>query len=40
LHSIQFWMGYCISKGLYGIMDSTIERIGETFALRDFASWE
>ncbi len=28
------------SKGLYGIMDPTIERIHETFALRDFASWE
>ncbi len=28
------------SKGLYGIVDPTIESIRETFALRDFASWE
>ncbi len=28
------------SKGLYGILEPTIERIRETFALRDFASWE
>ncbi len=28
------------SKGLYGIVDPTIERIRDTFALRDFASWE
>ncbi len=28
------------SKGLYGIVDPTIERIQDTFALRDFASWE
>ncbi len=28
------------SKGLYGIVDPTIEKIWETFALRDFASWE
>ncbi len=27
------------SKGLYGIMDPTIERNQKTFALRDFASW-
>ncbi len=28
------------SKGLYGMVDPTIERIRETFALRDFSSWE
>ncbi len=28
------------SKGLYEIVDPTIERIQETFALRDLASWE
>ncbi len=28
------------SKGLYGIVDPTIERIWETVKLRDFASWE
>jgi hypothetical protein len=28
------------SKGLYGMVDPTIERIQETFALSDFASWE
>ncbi len=33
------WVTAC-SKGLYGIVDPTIERIWETFALRNFASWE
>jgi hypothetical protein len=33
------WVTAC-SKGLYGIVDPTIERTQETFALRDFASWE
>jgi hypothetical protein len=28
------------SKGLYGMVDPTIKRIHETFALSDFASWE
>ncbi len=28
------------SKGLYGIVDPTIKKYRETFALRDFASWE
>jgi hypothetical protein len=28
------------SKGLYGMVDPTIERIQETFALSDFAPWE
>ena len=39
-HNIQFWMGYCTFKRTVWNRGSTIERIWETFALRDFASWE
>ncbi len=41
-HCIAFNFGWITarSKGLYGIVDRTIERIRETFALRDFASWD
>ncbi len=38
--AINFGRVTARSKGLYGVMDPTIERIQDTFALRDFASWE
>ncbi len=41
-YRIAFNFGQVIahSKGLYVILDPTIEKNCETFALRDFASWE
>ncbi len=38
--AFNFGQATACSKGLYGIVNPTIERIWETFALRDFAFWE